>query len=170
MALPTPTKRRRQTEALLCSQYVAENYPHARVLIQQYVGPIRTSEDEELLTQGEKLALGTGRRRADAVLILPDKIIVLECYVHVQLGKLSQLMTYLQLLPLTPELKDFVHLPVVGRLVGAQRDPILDQVAAQQNIEVVIFQPAWIVRYLETVDPRKSRDRGNVDLALDKAQ
>jgi hypothetical protein len=170
MPLPEATKRRRQTEALLCSQFVAENYPSGRIFIQQYLGPFSSAEDHALLSNSERRAMGTGRRRADAVIVLPDKIVVIESYVHVQLGKLSQLMTYLQLVPSTPELADFMHLPIEGILVGAQRDPILDQMAARFNIAVVIFRPSWVVDYLATVDPRKSRDRKNVDLGLERAQ
>jgi len=166
MPMPEGKKTRRQTEALLCSQYVAENYPHARTFIQQYLGPLNRTLDGSVLTESEQRSIGTGRRRADAVLVYLDKIILLECYIHVQLGKLSQLMTYQQLLPLTPELQEFAHLPVTAKLVGAQRDPILDQMAAKFGIEVVIFRPKWAVEYLATVAARHSRERNNVDLRL----
>lgn len=159
-------KRRRQTEALLCSQFVAENYPTARTYIQQYLGPIKPAAELQGLSVSEKLALGTGRRRADAVLILPDQIVLVECYIHVQLGKLSQVMTYRELIPSTPELAPFVKLPVKAILVGAQRDPILDQMAAKFGIDVIIFRPKWVVDYLATVAARHSRDRQNADLTL----
>lgn len=160
------SKQRRQTEALLCSQFVAENYPTARTYIQQYLGPIKPAAELSGLSVSEKLALGTGRRRADAVLILPEKIVLLECYIHVNLGKLSQLMTYRELIPSTPELADFAKLPVQAFLVGAQRDPILDQMAAKFGIEVIIFRPKWVVDFLATVHARHSRDRQNADLSL----
>lgn len=166
MPMPEGKKTRRQTEALLCSQYVAENYPTARTYIQQYLGPWNHGPNGEVLTEAEQRSIGTGRRRADAVLVLPDKIVLLECYIHVQLGKLSQLMTYMQLLPLTPELKEFAHLPVEGKLVGAQRDPVLDQMAAKFGVEVIIFQPKWAKEYLATVAARHSRERKNAVLSL----
>jgi hypothetical protein len=166
--MPEGKKTRRQTEALLCSQFVAENYPTARTYIQQYLGPFAPIANADGRTREEALATNTGRRRADAVLIYDDKIILLECYIHVQLGKLSQLLTYLQLLPLTPEIAQFAHLPVTAKLVGAQRDPILDQMAAKFGIEVVIFRPKWAVDYLATVAARHSRERNNVDLRLNE--
>ena len=170
MPQSAPIKKRIQNERLLCSQYVAENYPTGRIFTQQYLGPFNHDTELKDLTNSQKLAIGTGRRRADAVIVLPDKIVLIESYVHVALGKLSQLMTYIQLLPSTPELADFVHLPIEGILVGAQRDPILDQMAARFDISVVIFRPSWVVKYLATVYPRKSRDRKNVDLGLKRAQ
>jgi hypothetical protein len=164
MPSPEPIKRRMQTERLLCSQYVAENYPTARTFIQQYLGPIAVPETTDVLTYRDKLAIGTGRRRADAVLVLPDKIIIIESYVHVQLGKLSQLLTYIELIKSTPELQFAAHLPIFGKLLGAQRDPILDQMAAKFGIEVIIFKPKWVNDYLATVAVRHSRTRRNVDL------
>jgi len=168
MAESASFKQRRQTERLLCSQFVAEHYPRARTYIQQYVGPNHPEIPEGELTVGERNAMGTGRRRADAILILPDKIVLLETYVHVQLGKLSQLMTYRELLPLTPELKEYVHLPIEAILVGAQRDPILDQMAARFDIKVVIFRPKWALAYLDELAARKSRDRKNAILSFEK--
>jgi hypothetical protein len=158
-------KMRRQTEALLCSQFVAENYPTARAYIQQYLGPLKDGKELAGLTVSEKLSIGTGRRRADAVLVLPLELICIESYIHVHLGKLSQLMTYLELIRSTPELAPYAKLPVKGILVGAQRDPILDQMAAKFGIEVVIFRPKWVVEYLASVAARHSRDRENVDLS-----
>lgn len=161
-----PGKERTQTEARLCAEYVAQNYPTSRVLLQQYVGPIHPVGEKPALSAEEERAIGTGRRRADAVIILPDELHLLECYIHVNLGKLSQLMTYTQLLPLTPELENYTHLPIKGFLVGAQRDPILDQMAARFNIEVKIFRPQWVVDYFANFPARKLRDRRNANLGV----
>ena len=166
MPNPNGFKMRRQTEALLCSQFLAENYPTARTYIQQYVGPIKPAAELAGLSKSEKLALGTGRRRADAIAITPDRIVVIETYIHVHLGKLSQLMTYLELVSSTPELADYKTLPTEGLLVGAQRDPIMDQMAAKFGIEVIIFRPVWVVEYLKNVAARHSRDRTNVELPV----
>lgn len=152
-------KQRRQTERLLASQYVAEMYPGERAFIQQYVGPIVSPNYSKALTAGERAALGVNRRRADVVIPLKDKLLVIESYVHVQLGKLSQLLTYMQLAPLTPELEEYWRLPVAGVLVGAQRDPVLDTMAAKFDVPVVIYQPKWVVDYLATVARRHGQTR-----------
>jgi hypothetical protein len=169
MPVPASTKARIQREALLVSQYVAETFAGARALFQVRVGPLPDRALNATLTIGEKIQLGNFRRSADAVVILPDKIVLIEGYIHVQLGKLSQLMTYLELLPLTPELKDFGPLPVSPMLLGAQRDPILDQMAAKFNIPVVIFQPAWVITYLAAESSRHARTRENVNLTRNGA-
>jgi hypothetical protein len=167
MPVPVQRQARRQREQLLVSQYVAENYPTGRVMFQQRVGPIPPTVNESGLTRGQKLALGSFRRVADAVIILPNKLLIIEGYVHVQLGKLSQLLTYIELLPMTPELGAFASLPVEAMLLGAQRDPIMDQMAAKFGIKMVIFQPQWVKDYLLTVDSRKARSRQHVELSLD---
>lgn len=164
MVYSTTGKQRIQNERMLLSQYIAEQYPDARVLLQVYVGPINPDVDTSTLSRAEFYYLGNSRRRADAVVILPDKVVMIEAYIHVHLGKLSQLMTYMELFPRTPELSDYAKLPLQGVLLGAQRDPILDQMAARFNIPVVIYQPAWVQTYLASVDSRKSRERKNTQL------
>ncbi len=158
-------KARKQREQLLVSQWVAENYPDARSMFQQRVGPIPPWSGNEELTRGQKLALGSSRRVADAIVIQSGKIILIEGYVHANLGKLSQLLTYIELLPMTPELGELASLPISPKLLGAQRDPIMDQMAAKYGIDVVIFQPPWMKEYMATLASRFSRDRQHVDIA-----
>jgi hypothetical protein len=158
-------KARKQREQLLVSQWVAENYPNARAMFQQRVGPIPEWSGSPELTRSQKQILGSSRRVADAIVFLPGRIILIEGYVHANLGKLSQLLTYKELAPMTPELGEFASLPIAAMLLGAQRDPIMDQMAAKFGISVVIFQPQWMKDYMATLATRFSRDRQHVDLS-----
>src|SRR5574341_2026318 len=153
-----------QREYLLVSQYCAEQYQDKRVSFQQRVGPIQSELNDPSLTIPESMNAGNFRRRTDAVVLLPNEAIIIEGYIHVTLGKLSQLLVYLELFPHTPELGQFAKLPVRGILLGAQRDPILDKTAAKHGVEVVIFKPSWVEAFFTNADFRKTRDRQNANL------
>ena len=162
MPVSPEKKARRQREALLVSQYIAENFPNSRVFFQQRVGPINPTIPNNATTREERMVLGNFRRAADAIIILPVEIVVLEGYIHPNLGKISQLLTYIELVPFTPELQDFVALPVRGLIVGAQSDPVLTGMAARFSISVEIFQPSWVKDYLIGLGGRFARERNSL--------
>jgi len=97
--------------------------------------------------------LGVFRRWADAVVTMPDRIVLIEGKILPQLGVISQLKAYERMIPNTPEYREHATKPVEKVLVCAIEDPLITQLAREEGIRVVIFRPEWIEEYLKIVHP-----------------
>jgi len=101
--------------------------------------------------------IGSWRRWADAIIILKDKLIVLEAAIRPQPGKISQLDLYTRLVPHTPELAAWKALPIEKVLLYAIEDPATTLMAREQGIRCVEYKPLWLESYLELLMPRERR-------------
>jgi len=88
-------------------------------------------------------------RWADAIVIMPDRIVLIEGKILPQLGVISQLNAYARLLPKTPYLAEHKDKPIEKVLVCAIHDPMVAQLAREEGIRVVIYRPLWITAYLK---------------------
>ena len=99
--------------------------------------------------------VGVFRRYADALIFERDKIILIEAAIRPQPGKVSTLELYKMMIPSTPELSEYKDLPVEMVLLCAINDPFLTTLARGKGIKVVMFRPAWIEKYIESLYPRE---------------
>ena len=84
------------------------------------------------------------KKWADAIVILNDRMVLLEGKIRRPITGIGELITYRQLLPDTKELRTWIHLPVEARLITPERDPEVLRAAAAQDISVSIYTPAWL--------------------------
>ena len=136
-------------EMRLVSEYLAENYPHAVTMQRVRLGTV----PEELIIPGMEEAeirmLTVYKRYADALVILPDELILIEAAILPDLGDISKLLAYEILLYNTPELKEYLDRPVTKQLVYAIRDDLIVMLAHRSGIVPVQFSPPWIKDYLK---------------------
>lgn len=97
--------------------------------------------------------VGVFRRWADALVFLPDKIVLIEAKILPQPGVISQLKLYEELIPKTPQLAEHYYKPVEKLLVCAIEDRVITELARREGIRVVVFRPAWIDAYMKIVHP-----------------
>ena len=65
------------------------------------------------------------------------------------------LRLYKRLIPNTPDLAEFSHLPVEMVLLCSIPDPLLVELAREDGIRVVVYRPKWIEEYMEVLYPRE---------------
>lgn len=144
-------------EMRLVAEYMAQTYPNVETRTRVRVGSIHPELHPETLSAAERRAVGVWRRWADAVVFLPNKIILIEAAIRPSPGDISQLELYMHLLPKTPELAEHKHKPIEMVLLYALEDPVIVSLARERNISVVYFHPGWIDDYLKALYPRERR-------------
>lgn len=152
-------KPRREWEAEYVSEYVTITFPGATVVYHCRLGtwpqPLTAGE----LSEQEQAMLKVRMRWADAIIIEPDKLIVIEAKLRASefLKGLGELQLYTHLVRHTPEFEKFKNRAVVGRLITPIEDPALTLIARQQNIETAVFKPSFYDDFLEAIQPRQAR-------------
>ncbi len=144
-------------EMRLLSEFVAKEYPNDQVFFNLRLGAIRPDLDIAGLSPAEVRMLGVFRRFADAIVIRPDKLIIIEASIRPDPGKLSQLQLYERLVPATPELEPYQGLKIRKLLLWSFLDEVLASIAREQGVVVRVFHPAWVDEYLDSLSPRKRR-------------
>jgi len=145
----TPRERR------LVSEFTVKFYEGYEVRFQVSIGATPRRLMGRFMTEATERLVGKFRRWADALVLLPDRVVLIEGKIVPQPGVISQLDLYERLIPKTPELQEHSHKPVEKLLVCAIEDPVVTQMAREQNIRVVVFRPKWIDDYLEIIPPRE---------------
>ena len=144
-------------ESKLVSEFCAIRYPDRRTIQRVRVGQIPTDLDVAGLDPSEIRMLGVWRRWVDAIVVDPPLLRVIEAAMLPDPGDISQLELYMHLIPMTPDLEEFMDLTPVGLLVYAIDDPMIHRLAADRGYGVEIYQPAWLKQYLDRVFPRERR-------------
>jgi len=131
------------------SEYVLSTYPTDTHMLRVPIGPIPSEVTKEYGTWKGTRAFRPYRLEADAMVVTPKKLILIEGKVFRIRDGIGALATYRPLVPLTPELKVYLDRPLVCQLVTANPPRWLDQVAQVHDIEIVVFEPPWIADYVE---------------------
>jgi hypothetical protein len=152
-------QQRREWEAEYVSEYCSQAFKGATVVFHFRLGtwpqPLTAGE----LTPEEQAMLKVRMRWADAVVIQPDKLVVIEGKLRASefLKGLGELQLYRHLVAHTPEFEKFKDRTVVGRLLLPIEDPAVALIARQQNLEVAIYQPTFWPQFLTAIQPRQGR-------------
>lgn len=149
-----PDKRDWQPrEQRLVAEYVARFYSGYESSTHVHLGSTPPRLKGKFTTDSEARLVGVFRRWADALVFLPDRIILIEGKILPQPGVLSQLKLYEELLPKTPELAEHKGKPIEKVLVCAIEDPLITQLARREGVRVHVFHPSWIDEYMKIVHP-----------------
>ncbi len=140
-------------EQRLVSEYLARFHPdhESRTHVHLWSTPPRLKG--QYATDKEERLVGVFRRWADAIVFLPDRLILIEGKILPQPGVISQLSLYEDLIPKTPELAEHREKPIVKMLVCAIEDKLISALARREGVQVRIFHPAWINEYMKIVHP-----------------
>ena len=141
-------------EQKLLAEYLTKFYPKDIHMTRVRLGAIEPEAKYPDLTEREVAALGVWRRWADAVVITKRKMILIEAAIRPDTGEASKLEVYADLLPLTPELRPYLGLPLHLELVYAVYDAVVIHYCEKHGIRCVFFCPDWILDYLKELHPR----------------
>jgi len=160
MALEKPVKRRyRLSERRYIAEYIRQFYPDAPVWFNIRMGTLEVPPEATPEEIAEARMLYPLKRWCDAMIILPDRLILVE-------GKLlparypeglTKLQLYLNLAPTTPEIIELMPRRIEGELLTPLEDPVIKMMAFERGIRNVIWKPPWFEEYLATLPPRMRR-------------
>jgi hypothetical protein len=94
--------------------------------------------------------------RADAVVLLKDKVIICEVMTRNEFWKLEQLDEYARLFKITEEFKDYWDLPIEKWLITPKYNRYLEERAIQHGIKLVIHSEVFWEAYASL---QRGRDR-----------
>ena len=150
----SPGKRDWQPrEQRLVAEFIAKFYPDQESRTHVHLGSTPKRLKGRWATNEDGRLVGVFRRWADALVFLPDRLILIEGKILPQPGVLSQLMLYEELIPKTPELAEHREKPIEKMLVCAIEDKLISALARREGIQVRIFHPAWIDEYMKILHP-----------------
>lgn len=144
-------------EMQMVAEWLAKTFPGDPYMTRVRLGAPRPSVPRPDMTPEELAMVGVWRRWADAVVILKDRLLLVEAAIRPNPGKIGQLELYALLLPHTPEFFKYRHLPVELVLLYAIEDPAVVFLARRKGIRCIMYKPAWLPAYLELLMPRERR-------------
>lgn len=144
-------------EQRLVSEYLAKTYPDYPTQTRVRLGQLHPELRPGDLSDAERRLLKAFKRWADAIVIMPDKLVLIEAAIRPQPGKISQLELYEHLCPKTPELAEHKTKPIEKVLLLAIEDPVVASMARQRGIKVIYFHPNWVDEYLSILHPSERR-------------
>ena len=150
----SPDKRDWQPrEQRLVAEFIARFYPDHESRTHVHLGSTPPSLKGRYATDEDERLVGVFRRWADAMVFLPDRLILIEGKILPQPGVISQLKLYEELIAKTPELFEHMGKPIEKVLVCAIEDRLITELARREGVQVRIFHPAWIDEYMKIVHP-----------------
>lgn len=144
-------------EMQMVVEWLMQFYPGDAWKTRVRLGAPKSSTPRADMTPEERAMVGVWRRWADALIFLPDRLILVEAAIRSQPGKISQLELYRLLLPKTPELAEHMHKPIELVLLYAIEDPAVVLLARSKGIRCILFKPMWLDDYLALLQPRERR-------------
>lgn len=158
MSTPPAARPYRMWQTEFLSWWLGVTYPRARFKMTVRLGPLTGTMSDPTLTPAEQRLVGAAWRRwADAIVVLPHELLVVECDLIPKPGVISQLQAYLALVDSTPELATERLLPRRGVLLWAVGDPFTEALAARAGLSVVVARPPHFQEWLGTVRARERR-------------
>ncbi len=144
-------------EIMMISEWVAKTFPDVKYQTNVRLGVIQPRLPSGTYSADEAKALGLWRRRIDALVYLPDRLLLIEAVLRADPGKISILKLYERLVPLTPELAEYRALPIQKILLYAIEDPALNVLAKEEGILPIQYVPTFFEQWFNKLRQRDKR-------------
>lgn len=137
-----------QRERRLVVEYVREKWPKADVWFNVRLGKLPAEWAKALPAGVSPRIFKVRLHYADAIVLLKDKVIIIETKIRYPEKAVAQLLAYKDLFYQTSELIVHHRKPVELLLVMAQEDLIVRGIAQKMGIRVDVYTPEWVKRWL----------------------
>lgn len=127
----------------MLSEYLAASYPRDQVRMRVRMGTVQLPATRGLSARDARAVNHVFLRWADAVVLTPTELVVIEAKMRADPSAISQLEVYRDLVPKTQELLPFLDRRVVAELVVSVEDPVVTALAQRRGIRVRAYMPAW---------------------------
>jgi len=140
-------------------EWLGITYPPGTWRTNVRLGRIRQPAPHELPPAERRLLRGAFGAQADAIVLLPDEVHIIEAMVRHEPGALEDLIKYKLLFKETEEFRSHWNKPIRLILLTPLKLGFYEKLANYLGIEVAYYRPAWIQEYLNTYPPRFRRGR-----------
>jgi len=141
------TTVRTEWEARYVSQYLADTYPNATVMHRVPMGDIPDTVKQTVGAVAATQWFRPSRPVADAIAITPTTLVLIEGKIFDPNRAIGQLLFYSRLIDYTPELQPYASLSRAYQVVTAREPPWATHAHAFQDVQIVVYAPAWIQDY-----------------------
>lgn len=144
-------------EMQMLAEWLAKTQQGKRYQMRVRLGSPKPAVPRPDMTDAELAMVGSWRRWADAVILEPNQVTIVESAIRLGPGKISQLELYKILFPHTPEFRAWRTAPIQLQLLYAIEDPATIQLARNKGIKCTLYEPTWLQAYLDILMPRERR-------------
>lgn len=146
------TRKRREIEPRWVSEYVATFHSRFPVKFRCPLGPI--PEELKKLYGAEKARrmYRPSRPEVDALSIQPGALVLIEAKIFKYMDGLAKLPIYKSLVPVTPELRQYLDREVEMHLLIPHEIPWVKTACIRNNVELKVWTPDWIREIWEDRD------------------
>ena len=144
-------RKTRQVETRLVAEYLMSSYSSYTYLTKVPLGVVPESLQADV---GYNKALGVMRPfrpEVDAVVVLPNYLVIIEAKVWSVVNGLGKIPLYKTLVPLTPELKQYMPRDIIMELVVGWSYANLEHMAEAAGVRVKVFCPAWLQEVVDSM-------------------
>jgi len=141
-------------------EWLSKNFPPGTWRTNVRLGKPSAELLERVKSPEEARALKLWTWQADAIVLLPEKVIIIEALVRPEWWKLLQLKEYEKAFKMTEEFREHWHKPIELVLLTTIDSPVHRAMAAEMGVRYVIYRPEWIEPYLARYGIRHRRPPG----------
>jgi len=138
-------------------EYLMKTYPPGSWATNVRLGMPHPEIARVAITPEERRMLTITLPMADALVLLPEEVHILECLVRPEWWKILMLKAYGKLFPLTEEFREHWHKPIKLILLTAILNPFMEWMAREEGVKVIRYRPPWIEPYYVGLRPRQRR-------------
>lgn len=137
-------RKTKQIETKMIADYLLTNYAEFPYILNVPLGTLNQELEREVgYTKAQKM-LRPYRPAVDGIVVLPRYILLVEAKVWNVINGLSKLPFYKSLVPITPELQQYMPRDVIMQLVVGWSNPNLERMAHDADIQLKIFCPDYV--------------------------
>lgn len=133
----------------MVSEYLLKNYSKFPYIMKVPLGAIPEDLARREGTKQAARIIRPFRPEVDAVVVLPRYLLLVEAKVWNIISGLSKLPMYKSLVPLTPELKQYMPREVIMQIVVGWTNTNLEVMARDAGVTVQVFCPDWLKEVVE---------------------
>lgn len=149
--MPEIAPKKQQAETRLVAEWLATRHGNDYTEQRVRLGSMPLDLGNGPLDPAEaRMVHSVYARWADAIVIRPDVVRIVEGKIIAHPVAISQLELYARLLPFTPGLKVNPAARIEKVLVYAKPDDLVLQMAHEAGIVTELFAPAWVEEYINT--------------------
>jgi len=153
------TRMYRQPHEAFLAEWLGISYPPGTWSTNVRLGKVTGTGIERLSPEERRMLQGAFGAQADAVVVLKDKVVIVEAMIRHEPGALEDLIKYEMLFKETEEYKTSWGKPIEKILLTPLDLPFHVKLAKSFGVRVVQYKPLWIMDYLSTLPHRHQTGR-----------
>jgi len=142
-------------EDRLISEWLAKTYPGVEFRMHVRLGPDDMRDEGGKFSPSRIRMHQVYKSRCDAIVFLPDRLILVEAAVIMTPTKVTQLELYQRMIPTTPDLAPWRHLPIEPLLLYCVEHPMLATMAREKGFRTVQYIPDWLPDRLSRLEGKE---------------